>query len=416
MVLLFNCFITNKSSTGGHWENMRAQGVIGVTQDRGNLRTDDKINIAKYTLSSLSKFYPWKRAIIKIQLDEEYFSEDNKKSLESYIREEFKGIDLIYSDKRNLIQQDWIDTYSLINDDLVHYCCNHDHVALNNSIEDVYNFIKNVKQNNQDENITIAYSNWSEFVRTAKEGYIDHHDYSPSKPNLDYKLDENYFSYKGHCYDSVHIISKKLYENWFLKHNWDDNLNRFPQGTFKSGHLELPRTDGVGIIDIGFIRNKMFNDPTPIQNIIIPYKELARHFDGHFYQGITNNQVPALDIPIGFFEKNIKIRYGYDDYKEGWTNINPKNNHYYAYDKSGTDYKFTLEELPLFWKDKISIIDSNPLIDEEEMIQYRLKSVLEMIYTDAHVYPAKYHSLIDKELETKILNEYLKHYPQYQII
>jgi hypothetical protein len=39
-----------------------------------------------------------------------------------------------------------------------------------------------------------------------------------------------------------------------------------------------------------------------------------------------------------------------------------------------------------------------------------------MVYTDAHVYPTKYHSLIDKELETKILNEYLKHYPQYQII
>jgi len=416
MVLLFNCFITNKSSTGGHWENMRAQGIIGVTQDRGNLRTDNKIDIAKYTLSSLSKFYPWKRAIIKIQLDEEYFSEDNKKSLESFIREEFKDIDLIYSDKRNLIQQDWIDTYSLINDDLVHYCCNHDHVALNNSIEDVYNFIENVKQNNQNENITIAYSNWSEFVRTAKEGYIDHHDYSPTKPNLNYNLNEKYFSYEGHCYDSMHIISKKLYENWFLKHKWDDIINLFPQGTFKSGHLELPRTDGVGIVDIGLIRNKIFNDPTPIQKIIIPYKELARHFDGHFYQGITNDQVPALDIPIGFFEKDIKIRYGYDDYKEGWTNINPKNNHYYAYDKSGTDYKFTLEELPLFWKDKISIIDSNPLIDEEEMVQYRLKSILEMIYTDAHIYPTKYHSLIDKELETKILNEYLKNYPQYQII
>ena len=416
MVLLFNCFITNKSSTGGHWENMRSQGIVGVTQDRGNLRTDNKIDIAKYTLSSLSKFYPWKRAIIKIQLDDEYFSEDNKKSLELFIREEFKDIDLIYSDKRNLIQQDWIDTYSLINDDLVHYCCNHDHVALNNSLEDVYNLVENIKQNNHDGNITIAYSNWSEFVRTAKEGYIDHQDYYPSKPNSNYELKENYFSYDSHCYDSMHIISKKLYENWFLKHKWDDAINTFPQGTFKSGHLELPRTDGVGIIDIGFIRNRIFNDPTPTQKIIIPYKELARHFDGHFYQGITNDQVPALDIPIGFFEKDIKIRYGYDDYKEEWTNINPKNNHYYAYDKSGTDYKFTLEELPLFWKDKISIIDSNPLIDEEEMVQYRLKSVLEMIYTDAHIYPTKYHSHIDKELETKILNEYLKNYPQYQII
>jgi hypothetical protein len=70
----------------------------------------------------------------------------------------------------------------------------------------------------------------------------------------------------------------------------------------------------------------------------------------------------------------------------------------------------------LFWKNKISIIDSNPNINEEEMTQYRLKSILEMIYTDAHIYPTKYHPYIDKELEEKILNEYLKLYPQYQII
>jgi hypothetical protein len=70
----------------------------------------------------------------------------------------------------------------------------------------------------------------------------------------------------------------------------------------------------------------------------------------------------------------------------------------------------------LFWKSRISVIDSNPNIDEEEMIQYRLKSVLEMLYTDAHIYPTKYYPYIDKELETNVINEYLKQYPQYQII
>jgi hypothetical protein len=416
MVLLFNCFITNKSSTGGHWERLRSQGVIGVTQDRGNLRTENKIDIAKYTLSSLAKFYPWKRAIIKIQLDEDYYSEENEKNLEKFIREEFEGIDLIYSNKRNLIQQDWIDTYSLINDELIHYCCNHDHVALNNSIEYTQQLIENVKNNNKGEYITISYSSWPEFIRFAKSGYMDHHESFPSNLNKNYKLEENYVSYEGHCYDSIHIISKNLYEDWFLKHNWDDVLHLFPPHIFKSNHIELPRTDGVGIIGLGELRERLLHSPTHIQKIIVPYKELARHFDGYFYQGITNNQVPALDIPLGFFENNIKIRYGYDDYKEGWTNINPKNNYYYAYDKSGTDYKFTLEELPLFWKSRISVIDSNPNIDEEEMIQYRLKSVLEMLYTDAHIYPTKYYPYIDKELETNVINEYLKQYPQYQII
>jgi hypothetical protein len=147
MVLLFNCFITNKSSTGGHWENMRANGVIGVTQDRGNLKTENKVDIAKYALASLAKFYPWKRAIIKIQLDEDYYSKENEIDLENFIREEFKDTELFYSNKRNLIQQDWIDTYPLINDELVHYCCNHDHIALNDSIEYVYDLIEHIKQN-----------------------------------------------------------------------------------------------------------------------------------------------------------------------------------------------------------------------------------------------------------------------------
>ena len=416
MVLLFNCFITNKSSTGGHWENMRANVVIGVTQDRGNLKTESKIDIAKYTLASLAKFYPWKRAIVKIQLDEDYYSKENENDLENFIKKEFEGIDLYYSSKRNLIQQDWIDTYSLINDDLIHYCCNHDHVALNDSIEYVYDLIESIKQDHKEKYITITYSNWSEFIRTAKCGYIDHHEYYPTKFNPTYQLEENYFSHEGHCYDSMHIISKNLYEDWFLKHKWDDALSLFPIDTFKSGHVELPRTDGVGIIDLGAIRRQIFQDPTHIQKIITPYKELARHFDGHFYQGITNNQVPSLDIPEGFFNNDIKIRYGYDDRKEGWININPKSEYYYAYDKSGADYKFTLKEIPLFWKNKISELNVNPDIDEEEMVQYRLKSILEMIYTDAHVYPHKYHQHIEQELANKIINEYLKLYPEYQII
>jgi hypothetical protein len=49
-------------------------------------------------------------------------------------------------------------------------------------------------------------------------------------------------------------------------------------------------------------------------------------------------------------------------------------------------------------------------INEEEMLQYRLKSVLEMIYTNEH-----YNPYIDKELEVKILNKYLENYPEFKI-
>lgn len=410
MILLVNTFITNQSGTGGVWEAM------GISQDRGNLKKDYKVDILKYNLASFSTMYPWKRVIIKIQLDTDYDSDKIRLDLEKFVKEEFKNFDLHFSFKRNLIQQDWIDTYSLVNDDDFIYCfCGHDHIFMDYSQEYIEQIISSAKQESNPYT-TVLVSHFPESIRTAKCGYIDHHLYVSSNFNELYSLKENYISYDGYNYDSITIISKALYEDWFLKGNWDDIYHRYPPNIFKSGHIELPRIDGVGITDLNFIRNKLLNIPTPKQRIIVPYKELSRHYDGYFYQGITNNQCPSIDIPEGFFDNNIKIRYGYDDRKEGWININPKNEYYYAYDKSGADYKFTLEEIPLFWKSRISELDINPNIDEEEMIQYRLKSVLEMVYTNANIYPYKYHQYIDQELVNKILNEYLKKYPKYQII
>jgi hypothetical protein len=401
MVLLVNTFITNQSSTGGVWE------AAGIKQDRGNLKTDSKIDVLKYTLSSFSSYYPWKRAIIKVQLDNDYYNEEVKSNLENYIREEFKNVDLIFSDKRITSQKEWREVYELINDDLVHVYCSHDHIIMDSSSEYFKRLIKDVRSKYNNDYVTIAFSHWSEFIRNAKCGPTNtHRDNPPTFYNEDYNLEKNFVSFKGHCYDSNHIYSKKLFEDFFLKGNWDDILHLYPPHVFKTGHIELTRIDGVGITDLNFIRNKLLNIPTPKQRIIIPYREIARHYDGYFYHGIDNNQAPSLDIPEGFFENDIKIRYGYNDRKEGWVNINPKSEYYYAYDKSGVDYKFTLKEIPLFWKNKISKIDINPNIDEEEMIQYRLKSILEMIYTSPN-HP------IDEELEKNILNEYMKQYPNF---
>jgi len=92
----------------------------------------------------------------------------------------------------------------------------------------------------------------------------------------------------------------------------------------------------------------------PIHKIILPYKELCRHFDGYghvpAYLGgpITNNQCPSIEIPPGFFENKIKIRYGFDDYKKDYVNINPKNKIYRASSEIGTDYRFTIKDIPIF--------------------------------------------------------------------
>ena len=92
------------------------------------------------------------------------------------------------------------------------------------------------------------------------------------------------------------------------------------------------------------------------QIIIFPKGQLFAHFDGYSHNKgtgylVPSSLVPPLFIPPGFFEKKIKIAYGYDKPRKGWVNINPLKKKYSFDDpKNGTDLKIPLEDIPLFWK------------------------------------------------------------------
>lgn len=94
---------------------------------------------------------------------------------------------------------------------------------------------------------------------------------------------------------------------------------------------------------------------SPVHSVIqiCPKIELCRHYDGYFH---LMKAVPPLFIPPGFFESDIKLRYGYDEGKEGWININPK----YKWISMDVDLPVLLEDVPNFWKKRISDIDINP--------------------------------------------------------
>ncbi len=373
MILLCNTFITEHKPSIGKYPIFRE-----------NLNSHSNFDIFKYSLASLAVAYPWSKVILKIKLDDIY--KDRKDELNDFIYEEFKGFKIDLSWERNEYQRDWINTYEDLDNDLIWFYCNHDHIFFDSSQDYLESLVKNLRG----KSLTSSYfSHWPEIIRSSKSG-----GFSTPFDSSSYKIHENYLSHSSIDFSSIQIVTKDLYYEWWCT------------GDFNN--IKLPRPDyfGIGLAEIKEV---------PIHEFICSLKEICRHFDGyqhvpqHLGGPIKNNQCPAIDIPLGFFEKDIKIRYGYNDYKEGWVNINPKNNNYYAYDISGTDYKFTLEDLPLVWKDKISVVDSNPDIDEIEMIQYRLKSILEMIHTSEQYQ-------VDKEVEEKILNEYLKNYPKYQII
>jgi hypothetical protein len=53
------------------------------------------------------------------------------------------------------------------------------------------------------------------------------------------------------------------------------------------------------------------------------------------------------------------------------------NFYYKAVNTSGTDYKWTLNDIPEFWKSRISKIEASPII-EDLMKEYRNRAVLNM--------------------------------------
>jgi hypothetical protein len=312
---------------------------------------------------------------------------------------------LIFSFKRNIHQQDWKNTYQLLDDDLIMYQGNHDHIFIDSSTDYLHQLT--LLREIYGEDLIIPFSHYPEHIRMAKCGYIDisHGESELKSPWEDYQVKEDHIFLIRENFESLSIITKEIYYDWFCNGDWDSLP--IPPNVFKSNKIELGRTEGAGIIGLGGIK-EVLGLPKFKHQHAIPYKELFRHFDAYAHQFITNETCPVLDIPPGFFENNMRIRYGYDDYKEGWVNINPLNPYYYAANTLGTDYKFTLEDLPLVWKNRISTIDSNPELDHELAVQHRLKAALDILYNNVY-----YNPHIDKAVEEKILEYYLKPYPQY---
>lgn len=93
------------------------------------------------------------------------------------------------------------------------------------------------------------------------------------------------------------------------------------------------------------------------QIVVIPKYEFCRHYDGYMH---VADKVPPLFIPEGFFESNIKIRYGYDEPKEGYIHINPLAKQFSYQSANGADLKIVLEDIPQFWRYRISELGINP--------------------------------------------------------
>ena len=384
MVLLFNIYLTN--TPGNSQTNLF---------DRGTLPSHSKLDVTKYSLASLAVAYPWTRAIINIELDPVYYSIEDQKNLEDYVNNTFTSTEVLFSSKRSTLQHEWRALYDRFNSDFIFYLGNHDHIFIDSDSNYLQELVETARSN-YSKYATIITSHWPENIRWAKSGYIQLSETVPRQLNSDYRIEDNHLYYRGTCIDSLNIITKELYHEWFFSEEW--------------GSIELPRLDGIGGLDLIRIK-RMFGKTIPLQDIIIPYKEQLRHFDGYMHQRIDNRTCPALSIPEGFFEGQIKVRYGYGDYRPGWVNLDPSSFTYQAADLAGTDYKLTLQDIPLFWQDRIALFENNPYIEDMNMVSYRIHAILDMMYSDD-----RYNAYIDEEVQQNVMRQYLKVYKQYELI
>lgn len=108
-----------------------------------------------------------------------------------------------------------------------------------------------------------------------------------------------------------------------------------------------------------------------------PTKELCRHFDGYNHVNADPGVIPPIAIPPGFFEGNMIIKYGFNDRDPSCININPLKP-LVTVDPNGTDYKFTLEDIPLFWRPRIKQVIVADNIDHTAMTSARNQYYLQM--------------------------------------
>jgi len=353
MILYFDTLITDKSLSPRNpyaaKEDIRSKSPA--------YKMPRKIDITKYTLASYA-VYPWSHVLIKYEL--ENASSQDIESFDKFILNLFPKAQIIH--ERSDSQKDYQESVKIldaINDDWVFYSPNNDQPMLISQESDVAYIDRLIKKAEsftvQNPFVSIAYSTWTSYLRALDSFY----GYFGKGAKL---LKEDDDCLCVYCplgdYSSIQIVNKNLFRDWF---------------TFKDlGDRFIIRAE-----DLYEVRSKD-------QIELIPKKELCAHFDQYehmlgYQHEIWNEVIPPLIIPQGFFEDNIKIAYGYDSYRPGWTNINPMAKKYSFEDiKYGTDLKIGLEDVPLFWKPKIKQLDINPKLDKAQE-QVAIKRNLEII-------------------------------------
>ncbi len=331
MILYFDNYITNVP-IGQVYPDLN-----DIRKKEPSYQFQSKLDVAKYTLASYSVI-PFTKVIVKYTLQDETKNEE----FENFVLDLWPEAIIINgrSDNRNKFKES-LKIINEIDDDWIFYAGNCDHVFIAPNL-DILNACleKAIEVKKEKPYVCVAYSH---FVETF-----------------------NHIYRRQGKYNDIVILEE--HDNWMH--------TLYPSGY--SGTMFILHKDLLNKIIEGDDNKKMRRQEDmnkhPPTHIIFPMKELCRHYDGYSHE-VPSSLVPPLFIPEGFFEHNMKIAYGFDDYRKGWININPLKEKYSFEDPVGTDMKIELKDLPLFWQENINHKQTNEMLEE-----HKVKEVLKEIH------------------------------------
>lgn len=301
------------------------------------VKRDNRGEVFKYSLDSYSSFDSLvDKYHFFIELENNYI--ERKDEFENFIFSIFPKEKINLNWYRHSTRDQWKSFCdNKINDeDIILTLCNDDHVFIDYNLDMIQSSIK-ILEEDIDPYSVVYISHWPEQMLLS------------FYKNAQLTEDKNFFKFEWNNFDAIQIIKGSR-----LKKYWENDWGNIP--LFKTDYL-------------------IFQNYQLPSNFYSPTREMFRHYDGYGHVGHVGsleNFCPPLYIPKGFFERQIKIKFGFDQYFEDCVNINATVPNIFSADsQSSADYRWVKEDIPLFWKPRISAIEFSENYDEKEQRKFR---------------------------------------------
>ena len=336
MILVFDTFLAEKPL----YPNPKIEKLLNDVRDNSyTYRSQTKDLIFLYTIFSL-KNYPWEKIFINFNSEDNFINDQIVKKINleipnAHIRISRSSTGYEFSNFFESISE---------NNEWIFFSPNNDHPYVGSNILWLDKLISSaeIAEKKYNKNVSIYYSHFTETINMInKNNYLYY--YAGNKYKI---LDQNEFCFtvltNYQPLESMQIMRKSHLINLF-KTAKDQHAIRL-----ESLDEIIPREENSYII-------------------IVPKFECCRHYDGYLHtvntikHFISADLVPPLFIPDGFFEKKIKLSYGYLGSNQGSISLNDSAQSYCFNDnKYGVNLKINHKEIPNSWQDRIESIDINP--------------------------------------------------------